>query len=856
MLPHRKVTLPMIAKSHGFSLVEILVAIAALSTLVAIGVATITRVPDDARKKKLEQDVAVVNNAIDAFLLAGGSAGQLSQASVISALKQRIGPSSGPADIVGPQGPFLDPTVFTAPTDFDWSAKFSTSPSPHFYVEQSGSGVVFTHGPAVAVGGVAERNDAARTEWVWAYANATPPSPSDTFVPTAVDGTTGWTNVAQVAVALDPPVIVPGSLSTNLWGFPLAVTISNPNPQGSSRVYYKANNGNYTLYDDTPFEVGPETSLTAVAVTLDPSRYYNSGTTTEEYQVMPFNLGITISAPASITYAQAGGMMEGQAQQSPATATINLENIQQIPPPYLSSGNFTVRYTMDGSDPVSSGTAITGPVFQGYYPPIAIPLGLDTWGTNASLQIRAVAAASNTAWFVSSDVAEATVTAARQTLDAPAVAPPDQIVSPSVQVSMAKPEIGPVGMKIRYTIDNTVPAWTNGVLYTTNFILSAFGANEERFVQAMTFPGSTNNFMTNWFLPSPAVARAYTGAAGFASSLPSGVLLSFAELQNNVQLRGSVIIAEQATYENITLFGNSKITGNLYLPGTPKIYKDHVAESQWDNQLWSPATDANFANYILGKQFDRDGNQVLPQTEPVSPRVVDLDGDVNPANYRVLIQDSAKVEGKVFRRAAAPPLPTVDNPGSKSNNNSKQYDSWTLNPSNPAHLSTTVDPSVNSGVALSTNAVLTLLPGNYGNVVAYDGVLRLGNPDNPDEVQYYSFESLQVSGGAGIEVVGKVVVTIKFGGSAMRIDNNGFFGNAAHPDWLQLNVYTTSAPSQYTQQVLVASGGKFYGRINAPKGLVTFQEQAIFNGSVTAYKIQMTGSAGANIVFSLPPVAE
>jgi len=847
----------MIAKSHGFSLVEILVAIAALSTLVGIGLVAITRVPDDARKKKLDQDVAIVNNAIDAFLMAGGSAGQLSEANVISALKQRIGPSSGPADIIGPQGPFLDPSVFTAPTDFEWSAQFATSPSPHFYVEKSGNGIVFTRGPASAVGGVAERDDAARSEWVWAYASATPPSLPDAFVPVAVDGATGWTNVAVVAVALDPPVITPGSLSTNLWGFPLAVTIANPNPQGSSRIYYKANNGNYTLYDNTPFQIEPETVLTAVAVSLDPSRYYNSGAATEAYQVIPFNLEVNISAPASINYAQAGGLMVGQAQQSPATATINLENIQQIPPPYLNSGNFNIRYTMDGSDPVSSGTAVTGSVFQGYYPPIAIPLGLATWGTNASLQIRAVAVASNTAWFVSSGVTDATVTALQQTLDAPTITPPAQVVSGIVGITMAKPAEGPVGMEIRYTTDNTVPTWGNGILYTTNFILQALGANEERFVQATTFPGSTANFMTNWFLPSMPLTHTYIGAAGFGTSLPSGILVGSAALGNSGVLRGSVVIAKEGAQSNLPITGAARVEGNLYLPGTPAIYVGNTSA----NNSWTPARDGRtswpaFSEFILGKEYGSDGKVVSPNSPGWSPapRVVDLDGDASPTNYHVLISGSSRVEGKVFRRASSPSLPTVPAPPAKANSGTINYGWGTVVTVNPA-------PPTSSPASFNaqSNSRITAKAGNYGKVtVSNEARLVLGDASNPEDVQYYTFESLEAIGSSAIEIVGKVVITINYsaGNKAFATSNSATVGNSAHPDWLQVNVYSSAAPNAATTHVNIGGSGSFYGRLNAPKGLVKVGNSGSFRGAVTALKMDMSGAGGADIEFNLSPVMD
>ncbi len=837
------------ANNHGFTLVEILVALVTIGVLAGIGIVTLTGVREDSRRKKLEQDVVVVNNAIDAFLVAGGSIGQLTEGNVIAALKQRV-VAPGPGDMVGPQGPFLDLTVITNASDFDWSAVFSTSPSPHFVVVNSPNGVVFGHGPASAVGGVGEREDAARTEWVWAYSNAAPPVLPDAFVPEAVDS--AYTGGGGVPVTtLVCPIISPGSLSTNLWGFPLSVTIENPNPAGSSRVYYKVNAGSYTLYDGTPLDVGPGTVLTAVAVSLDPSRYNNSdGCDGASYQVIPFPLEVNIVAPSSMTYAQAGGLMTNQAQQSPATAVLNIQNVGQIPPPYLGSGNFNVRYTLDGSDPLTSETAVVGPSFQGYYSPVAISLGLDTWGTNASLQIRAVALASNTNWFVSSDEADASVTAERLTLDVPTVAPGNQIVSPSVEVSMTKPSFGPVGMEIQYTTNNTVPAWGNGILYSGNFILAAFGANEERFVQAATFPGATDNFMTNWFLPSGAVVRTYTGAAGFGSSLPSGVLVGYASVGNSGHLRGSMIVARGVPVANIVFSGAGVISGNLYVPGTPNVYKYNTSAAN----RWSSASDSSFSSFILGQEFDADGNVVSPSSPgwSPSPRVVDLNGDPAPTNYHILLANSSRVDGKIFRRADAPTLPTVDPPPTKANNSSTSY-GWgvkaTVNPAAPQNSP--------ASFTAASNAEITLQPGNYGQVKAQNtGKLILGDASNPENVQYYTFESLELSGSSTLEVVGKVVITINYSasGKPFATSNSAIVGNADHPEYLQINVYSSAAANQNTIHVNVSGAGSFYGQINAPKGQAKVGNSGSFRGSVTAYKMDMSGAGGADIEFNLPPI--
>lgn len=845
----------MTKKSAGFSLVEILVALAVIGILTGIGVVTLTGTKEDIRKQKLDQDVLVVNNAIDAFLAAGGDAGQLTAANVITALKQRVA-TAGPGDIVGPQGPFLELTVITNATDFDWGAVFTTSPSPRFYVAQSTAGVVFNHGPAAAVGGVAEREDAARPEWVWAYANATPPSLPEAFVPTAIDSAPiPWTNAP--VTTLQPPVFSPEGLTANLWDYPQLVSIANPNPAGSSRVYYRANTGGYILHDGTPLNVGPGTVLTAVAVSLDPSRYYNSVEVSETYEVIPFQLGITISAPSSITYAQAGGLMVGQAQQSPATAVLNLQNVNQIPAPYLTSGNFNVRYTLDGSDPLTSPTATIGPAFQGYYSPIAISLGLPTWGTNNEIHVRAAAVSAKAEWFTSSSVEDAEVSATSVTLDPPDITPPDRIVSPSVEVTMAQPSTGPVGMAIRYTTDDTLPTWGNGTLYTASFLLSAFGANEERFVQAVTFPGSTENFMTHWFQPSSAVRRTYTGAAGFGTSLPAGVLVGSASVGNSGVLRGSVVVARDSVMSNLPLTGSALVKGNLYLPGTPTIYVGNTSA----NNSWTPARDGRsswpaFSQFILGLEYGGDGKIVTPGTPgwTPAPRVIDLDGDPNPTNYHVLIANSAKVEGKIYRRADSPSLPTFPAPPPKANSATVNYGWGTVATVNPA-------PPTNSpaGFTAQSNSEITAQSGNYGKVkVQNEAKLILGDAGNPENVQYYTFESLEVIGTASLEVVGKVVITINYsaGNKAFTTANSAIVGNSAHPEYLQINVYSSADANANTIHVNTSGAGSFYGQINAPKGQVKIGNSGSFRGSVTGFYMDMSGASGADIEFNLSPIVD
>ena len=546
--------------ARGFSLVEILIVIAALGVLASVAVVSITGVPDEARKAKLEQDVAVVNNAIDTYLAAGGDAAQLTEGGVISALKQRVAPPPGPGEIVGPQGPFLDTRVITKPTDFAWSALYTTDPQPRFYVVQSRDGVVFDTGPAMAVGGAAERLDAARGSWVWDYTTANAPGQGPSFVPTAIDAGYTSTNIPLAAVTLDAPVFSPASLlNGNLWEFPVSVSIANPNPAGSSRIYYKAGTGgNYALYDGTPFNVDPGTSLTAIAVSLDPSRYYNSPETSAEYTVVPLQLAVNIDAPGSVTYAQAGGLIVGQDQQSPAAATITLGNTN-IPAPYLRSANFNVRYTTDGTDPLSSGTAVAGPDFTGYFSPLSVSLALAAWGTNTSMTIRAAAIAANTAWFESSPGVSHDVALATTTLPV-TLYPVNPLGLPSY---LAISNVGavPVGVRTYYTTDGSAPltaevgGFRNGSapLYSGSFnpgVSSGF-----TFSAQATGPSGYEQ----WFA-SPLATKTYSQLLGVPFEVV-GANIGGGDI--NGSFRGSVFVSAPADL-GIFNAGGQILGGNLF----------------------------------------------------------------------------------------------------------------------------------------------------------------------------------------------------------------------------------------------------------------------------------------------------
>ena len=800
----------------AFSLVEILIVIAALGVLASVAVVSITGVPDEARKAKLEQDVAVVNNAIDAYLAAGGDAALLTEGNVVSALKQRVAPPPGPGEIVGPQGPFLDTRVITKPTDFAWSAFYTTDPQPRFYVLQSRDGVMFDLGQAMAVGGAAERADAARGQWVWDYTTATAPGQAAAFVPIAIDAGYTSTNIPLAAVTLDAPVFSPASmLNGNLWEFPLSVSIANPNPSGSSRIYYKAGTGgNYTLYDGTPFTVDPGTTLNAIAVSLDPSRYYNSAASSAEYTVVPLQLAVSIDVPSSVTYAQAGGLIVGQDQQSPAAATITLGNTN-IPAPYLRSANFNVRYTTDGTDPLSSGTAVTGPDFTGYFSPLSVSLALAAWGTNTSMTIRAAAIAANTAWFesspgISNDVALATTTLPVTLYPVNPLGLPNYLAISNVGAI-------PVGVRTYYTMDGSAPltAEVGGLRNGSAPLYS--GSFNPGLSSGFTFSAQATgpSGYEQWFA-SPLTAKTYSPLLGVPFDVV-GANIGGGDI--NGSFRGSVFVSAPADL-GIFNAGGQILGGNLFLPGLPgiEITGDKKTDDKTVAQQGKPYAGAGEGtSQIGGKEYMPDGQLAVPQLD--TRKIVDLDGPTTPTNYTVKITKSAYIEGKVYRRSGVRP--------------------------------TTAVPPIPAGLSVYTNSVITGTPaatlasGFYSNKISMASsasVLNLGVAGTATTEYVFAGSGNAFKGTINVLGPVKIFLDSSFGSFGV---NTVRFGNATNASWLQVVMQTNNSNS------ISILNGTMYAQILAPGSDMTVKNGATFMGSLYTRSLSVEPNATVNVEQSI-----
>jgi hypothetical protein len=223
-------------------------------------------------------------------------------------------------------------------------------------------------------------------------------------------------------------------------------------------------------------------------------------------------------------------------------------------------------------------------------------------------------------------------------------------------------------------------------------------------------------------------------------------------------------------------------------------------------------------NLTMNNNATLTGDLYAPGTPRVTGiptnRVVNLNGPVSPTNYTITI-NKADWTGTVFRRInPQPTLPTVTAPTGLTNRTGGS-----------------------SG---------TLLPGSYTNVNPNNNATITLGISNSATPSIYYFDRFSSGNNARINVVGPVIVYVNQAAtnSTISIGNGLVVGNVNHPEWLQMNVLR----GNFT----LGNNGTFYGSINNPTGTVTFENNSIFNGGVTARNFVLSNN-GSGIVFSLPP---
>jgi rhamnogalacturonan endolyase len=231
--------------------------------------------------------------------------------------------------------------------------------------------------------------------------------------------------------------------------------------------------------------------------------------------------------------------------------------------------------------------------------------------------------------------------------------------------------------------------------------------------------------------------------------------------------------------ESVTLNGSASLSGDLLVPGTPALKLN--------------------------------GHPLLAGTK-------NGPGVATPTNYTVTLNSGAVIRYLV-RRVDAIALPVVAAPTAPAGTRSVSINNSSQSAGNFATLR---NLTLNSG-----SGHIVVPPGAYGNFTANSGSFVLGIA-GATEPAVYSLQNLTINGSASLQIAGPVILTLANG-----VTFNGAAGNAAHPEWFTLQIYSGG--------VTLNSNGTLHGTIVAPTGTVTLN--AALHGMVSSDRLILNGNA-------------
>ena len=109
----------------------------------------------------------------------------------------------------------------------------------------------------------------------------------------------------MASLTLQAPTLSHEAGAYSIRDYTLPLEINNPNPEGSSEVYYAVDYGSWTHYDGA-LSLAPDVTIQTMAVANDVSEYNNSSMVSADYSATP----VSLNPPAIQTNYDAFGVFE------------------------------------------------------------------------------------------------------------------------------------------------------------------------------------------------------------------------------------------------------------------------------------------------------------------------------------------------------------------------------------------------------------------------------------------------------------------------------------------------------------------------------------------------------------------
>ncbi len=465
--------------SKAFTLVESMLAITLISGIASVGFVGFIEIKASAKATKLEQDIAVINQSLRVYEAHGGELdANLPPNEIIKKLKT-VASENTYREIIGLRESMIDSRLELV---MQSKAEASTRKpralwdlhTKRFIVARGGNLGIESFRMNEALGGnsslVEDREStlklAKKSNWVWDYDDKNVIK-SGLVIPINLDQGSSLPLASSAHYAgpldLNPPSFSSAGGNYDLRNFEaFRISLSNPNPEGSSRIFYSLDGNNWSLYSGQNFEINPGDRIAAMAASLKSGSWADSGVIFNSYNADPVQLEIGLSAFHNpINYEQLGGRMVSSANDAfvGSPVLVSLLNSENIPNRYQNSDHFKISWSFDGSDPIAIDNIEQR--FSGGFAGTELGYTLDDWGQRDEFEVKVAAKSLNSGILIDSPVSEISIG-----IDRIILGPPTGNVNESGNlVGDQKITMSPVaargslpqGWRIYYTSDGTDP---------------------------------------------------------------------------------------------------------------------------------------------------------------------------------------------------------------------------------------------------------------------------------------------------------------------------------------------------------------------------------------------------------------
>jgi prepilin-type N-terminal cleavage/methylation domain-containing protein len=287
-------------RADGFSLLELLIVVAALSSVAAMGFMGFADTGDAVKAAKLRQDVAAINSAVKTYLVYGGDLSAVTDANaVLAKLKTTTDPSSR-NKIAGLRGTMLDLRLRGVTSTARNEAKAVWNQATQsFEVRMDGTGFrEFILDPSAVPSSL--KRETRKTalamngedKWIWAFndGNAAAAAPR---METTSDAGMATISAAAVPVTVlrAPEFSKPGAVYDHSAFNPdLKVSLVDRNPAHTADLFYSIAHGPWLRWTGAPLSIprALSTEVRAYSAPLDADRFERSAEVAAIYETIFF----------------------------------------------------------------------------------------------------------------------------------------------------------------------------------------------------------------------------------------------------------------------------------------------------------------------------------------------------------------------------------------------------------------------------------------------------------------------------------------------------------------------------------------------------------------------------------------